>query len=156
MRLGAIALDVNALAYACLAVLVGVQLVLFGGFAEVYGRHEGIVQEQRLARWTKLLRLETCAAIGLGLIAIGLTGTILALSAWGAGGFGDQDTRAAIRVVLPSSTAIATGILIIFSGLFASLMTLRVVHAQVPSAAAKAAEESGPRADYDDDDLVGA
>jgi hypothetical protein len=151
VRLGAIALDVNALAYTCLAVLVGVQLVLFGGFAEVYGRHEGIVPEHRLARWTKVLRLETCAAVGLILIALGLTGSILALSAWGASGFGEQDSRAAIRVVLPSSTAIASGILMIFSGLFASLLTLRVVHAPVASDAAKARA-----ADYDDDDLVGA
>src|SRR6185295_4231424 len=61
VRIGAIAFDVNALAYACLAVLVGTQLVLFGGFAEVYGRYEGIVRERRLARWTRLLRLETCS-----------------------------------------------------------------------------------------------
>ena len=52
IRIGAVAFDVNALAYACLAVLVGIQLVLFGGFAEVYGRYEGIVRERRLARWT--------------------------------------------------------------------------------------------------------
>jgi hypothetical protein len=155
VHLGAIAFDVNALAYTCLAVLVGIQLVLFGGFAEVYGRHEGIVHEQRLARWTKVLRLESCATVGLILIALGLTGSILALSAWGASGFGTQDARAAIRVVLPSSTAIASGILIIFSGLFGSLLTLRVVHAPVPSAAAEAEAAEGAR-DDDDDDLVGA
>ena len=136
VQVGAIAFDVNALAYACLAVLVGTQVFLFGGFAEVYGRHEGIVHERRLARWTKWLNLETCTGAGLILIALGLTGSILALSAWGASGFGEQDARAAIRVVLPSATAIATGMLVIFSGLFASLLNLRVVHAQVPSAAA--------------------
>jgi hypothetical protein len=133
VRVGAIAFDVNALAYACLAVLVGTQIFLFGGFAEVYGRHEGIVHGRRLARWTRWLSLETCTTAGLILIAIGLTGSILALSAWGASGFGDQDARAAIRVVLPSATAIATGILVIFSGLFASLLSLRVVHAPVAS-----------------------
>jgi hypothetical protein len=153
VNIGPIAFDVNALAYTCLAMLVGIQLVLFGGFAEVYGRHEGIVHERRLAKWTKILRLETCATVGLILIALGLTGSILALSAWGASGFGEQDARAAIRVVLPSSTAIASGILTIFSGLFASLLTLRVVHAPVPSAAAAFATSE---ATSDDDDLVGA
>jgi glycosyltransferase involved in cell wall biosynthesis len=151
VRIGGLALDVNALAYACMAVLVGIQLVLFGGFAEVYGRHEGIIHEQRLAKWTKVLRLETCAAVGLAVIAVGLTGSILALSAWGASGFGEQDARAAIRVVLPSVTAIASGILIIFSGLFGSLLTLRVVHAHVPSAAASGAGDEDPT-----DDLVDA
>jgi hypothetical protein len=136
IRIGPIALDVNALAYACLAILVGTQLVLFGGFAEIYGRHEGIVRERRLAYWTRFLRLERCGAIGLGLVAIGLAGTILALNAWGHEGFGSQDARAAIRVVVPSATAIATGILVVFSGLFGSLLTLRIVNAHQPSAAA--------------------
>jgi hypothetical protein len=139
VEVGPIVFDVNALAYACLAVLVGTQVFLFGGFAEVYGRHEGIVHQRQLARWTKWLNLETCTATGLILIAVGLTGSILALSAWGASGFGEQDARAAIRVVLPSATAIATGILVIFSGLFASLLNLRVVHAQVSSATARRA-----------------
>jgi len=141
VNVGPIAFDVNALAYACLAVLVGTQVFLFGGFAEVYGRLEGIVHERRLARWTRWLSLETCTAAGLILIALGLTGSILALSAWGASGFGEQDARAAIRVVLPSATAIATGILVIFSGLFASLLSLRVVHAQTPSAVAPRADD---------------
>jgi hypothetical protein len=150
VRIGPIAFDVNALAYTCLAVLVGTQLVLFGGFAEVYGRHEGIVHEQRLTRWSKVLRLEVCAAAGLGLITLGAVGTILALSAWGASGFGEQDSRAAIRVVLPSSTAIATGILIVFSGFLGSLLTLRVMNAPVQSPAAEAPNADPDRPDPDD------
>jgi len=134
IRIGAVAFDVNALAYACLAVLVGIQLVLFGGFAEVYGRYEGIVRERRLARWTRLLRLETCSAVGLAFIGLGVIGTILALNAWGHAGFGSQDARAALRVVIPSATAIASGILVIFSGLFGSLLTLRITNPHVASA----------------------
>jgi hypothetical protein len=133
IRIGPVAFDVNALAYACLAILVGTQLVLFGGFAEIYGRYEGIGRERRLAYWTRLLRLERCGAIGLALIALGLAGTILALNAWGHAGFGSQDARAAIRVVLPSATAIATGMLVVFSGLFGSLLTLRIANPQVPA-----------------------
>ncbi len=125
VTIGGVTFDVNALVYSCLAVLVGTQVVLFGGFAEVYGRLEGIVPEKRLHNWTRILRLEVCSVVGLVLIALGLVGTLLAFSAWGHNGFGNQDTRAAIRVVLPSATAIATGVLVIFSGLFASLLTLR-------------------------------
>jgi hypothetical protein len=143
VQVGPIAFDVNALAYACGAILAGTQIFLFGGFAEVYGRHERLVPQHRLARWTKWLSVEACAWVGLLLIALGLTGTILALTAWGNSGFGEQDTRAAIRVVLPSATLISTGVLVIFAGLFASLLSLRVVHAQLPSAAAKAGEKTG-------------
>jgi Glycosyl transferase family 2 len=132
--LGPVGLDVGALVYACAAVLVGTQLFLFGGFAEVYGRHEGIVPERRLDRWTRLFSLETCATVGLLLIALGIAGTVLAFTAWGAHGFGQQDARATLRVVLPSATVLATGVLVIFSGLFASLLTLRVKHlAAVPT-----------------------
>jgi hypothetical protein len=134
ISIGPVGLDVNALVYACAAVLVGTQLFLFGGFAEVYGRHEGIVPERRLDRWTRLFSLETCAAVGIGLIVLGVAGSVLAFSAWGAHGFGAQDARATLRVVLPSATVLATGVLVIFSGLFASLLTLRVGRfAPVPS-----------------------
>jgi hypothetical protein len=56
---------------------------------------------------------------------LGLVGSLVALSAWGTHGFGEQDARATLRVVLPSATSIGAGILVIFSGLFASLLTLR-------------------------------
>jgi hypothetical protein len=142
VRIGPVGLDVNALAFACAAVLVGTQLFLFGGFAEVYGRHEGIVRERSLARWTRLLSLETCAAVGLALIVLGVAGSVLAFTAWGAQGFGEQDARATLRVVLPSATVLATGVLVIFSGLFASLLTLRVVNAPKASAAAESTTQS--------------
>lgn len=144
VRIGSIGLDVNALAFACMALLVGVQMFLFGGFAEVYGRTEGIVREQRFTRWTKWFTLENCAAVGIVLILLGLVGSLIAFSAWGSRGFGEQDARATLRVVLPSATAIGVGILTIFSGLFASLLTLRASGpngarsaVEVPSAAAR-------------------
>jgi len=125
VSIGDLALDINALAYACLAVVVGAQLLLLGGFAEMYGRHEGIVRNGRPARWTRLLTLECCVTIGLALIAFGTAGTILAISEWGRTGFGGLDPRSTIRVVLPSATAIALGVMAIFSGLLSSLLTLR-------------------------------
>jgi glycosyltransferase involved in cell wall biosynthesis len=69
VRVGSVGFDVNALAFACMGLLVGVQMFLFGGFAEVYGRHERIVAEHRTARWTRWLSLERCAGVGLVLIA---------------------------------------------------------------------------------------
>lgn len=125
LTIGKVGFDVNALAFSCMGFLVGVQMFLFGGFAEVYGMTEGIVHQQRFARWKRWLSLENCAWVGILLILLGVAGGLLAFGAWGSSGFGDQDPRAALRVVLPSATAIGCGILIIFSGLFASLLTLR-------------------------------
>jgi hypothetical protein len=123
--IGGARLDVNALIYACLALIVGVQLVLFGGFAEIYGRHEGITGSHHVARWTRLLRLETCMAVGLVLILGGAIGTVVAFSQWGEEGFGAIEQRETIRWVLGSTTAVSLGVIIVCSGLFSSLLTLR-------------------------------
>jgi hypothetical protein len=123
--IGSARLDVNGLIYACLLLIVGVQLVLFGGFAELYGRHEGITHVDHAARWTKLLRLETCMAVGLLLMLLGAVGTAVALTQWSSTGFGELQTSETIRWVLVSTTSVSLGFIIICSGLFSSLLTLR-------------------------------
>jgi hypothetical protein len=68
---------------------------------------------------------------------LGLIGTAVAVSDWGSTGFGNLDPRGTIRLVLPSATAIALGVIGVFSGLFASLLTLRGVRSPArPSRAA--------------------
>jgi hypothetical protein len=124
-RIGSFEVDLNTLVFCCLALLVGAQLVLLGGFAEMYGRHEHIIEHGRMAKWAKILRLETCAAVGVALMLLGLAGAIGALTQWGSRGFGQLDPRGTIRLVLPSATAIALGVLFVFSGLLGSLLTLR-------------------------------
>ncbi|GAB1688831.1 glycosyltransferase family 2 protein [Krasilnikovia sp. M28-CT-15] len=125
-HLAGVEFDINALVYACVAVLVGAQLLLFGGFAELYGHFEGIVP-QRPHRWVRWLSFERCILIGLSLVFLGVLGTSVALTSWGQTGFGHLDPRGTIRLVLPSATAIAVGVTVVFSGLFASLLTLRGV-----------------------------
>ncbi|MER7441981.1 glycosyltransferase family 2 protein [Micromonospora avicenniae] len=125
LSLGPVRLDVSTLVYACLMVLVGVQLVLFGGLAAIYGRQERLVPQRATDRWIRLLRLEASVTAGLLLLAAGVAGTIGALSYWGLDGFGDLDPHDTLRVVLPSATAIALGVVVFFSGLVGSLLTLR-------------------------------
>jgi glycosyl transferase family 2 len=125
--IGSVTFDIDALAYACVAVLVGVQMILLGGLAKLYGRLEGLTRE-RLDGWTRALALETSMAVGLVLALLGFVGSAAALGHWSAAGFGDLDPRATIRVVLPSVLLVALGVLWVFTGLVGSLLTLRVVH----------------------------
>jgi glycosyltransferase involved in cell wall biosynthesis len=125
--IGGVEFDINALAYTCVTVLVGAQLVLFGAYAEMYGRFEGLVRDHDLGRWVRWLSFERCVALGLSLIGLGLLGTILAVTHWSETGFGNLDPRGTIRLVLPSATAIALGMIVVFAGLFSSLLTLRGV-----------------------------
>jgi Glycosyl transferase family 2 len=124
---GTVTFDVNALAYACAAVLVGAQMVGLGGLAKLYGRVEGLTR-QRLGAWTAALRLETAVAGGLLLVALGVVGSAAAVEHWRSVGFGDLNPRGTIRVVLPSAALLALGSLWAFTGLVGSLITLRGVH----------------------------
>ncbi|MER7333044.1 MULTISPECIES: glycosyltransferase family 2 protein [unclassified Micromonospora] len=128
LALGPVRLDVSTLVYACLMVLVGVQLVLFGGLAEIYGRQEALVPKRASDRWIRLLRLETSVTVGLLLLVAGVAGTVGAVGYWGLDGFGDLNPHDTLRVVLPSATAIALGVVVLFSGLVGSLLTLRPTH----------------------------
>jgi hypothetical protein len=125
VRVGSLGLDVNSLVYACLALIVGIQLMLFGGCAEIYGWHEGIARYGRVARWTRWLQLERCVGVGLVLLLLGAIGTGTALGQWSHAGFGTLDPTRTIRWVLVSATSIAIGTMTIFAGLFTSLLTLR-------------------------------
>jgi hypothetical protein len=137
IQIGSAALDVSALVYTCAAIVVGAQLVIFGGFAEIYGEQEGIVHERHADRWTALLRLEVMVAVGLVLLLVGLGGTILAVTVWGRTGFGELDARATLRVVIPSATAITLGAIAIFTGLLTSLLTLRRAPSRTAAAEAR-------------------
>ena len=129
---GTVTFDINALAFACAAVLVGVQMVLLGGLAQLYGLVEGLVG-RRLPRWIGVLRLEVAAAIGVTLIGLGLVGSAGAFEHWRSLGFGDLDPRGTIRLVLPSASLVALGTLWLFTGLVGSLFTLHAVHGNPPA-----------------------
>lgn len=123
---GTVRFDINALAYACAAAMVGVVMVLLGGIARLYGQAEGLTNG-RGARWTVVLRLETAVAIGLTLVGLGLAGAAAAFEHWERRGFGDLDPRGTIRVVLPSAFLVALGAVWVFTGFVGSLLTLHGV-----------------------------
>ncbi|GIE98210.1 glycosyltransferase family 2 protein [Paractinoplanes rishiriensis] len=137
--------DVNALVYACLAVLAGAQIVLFGAFAELYGQFEGLVRRAKPSPWVRWLSFERSILFGVSLILLGLAGTGVALGEWGRHGFGDLDPRGTIRLVLPSATAIGLGAIGVFSGLFASLLTLRGMRPEPARAALRSGHAPVPR-----------
>lgn len=124
-HVGSVTFDIHTLAYACLAVLVGAQIFLLGVLALIYGLTEGITRHQRAVFWTRVLRLEVCLVLGLGLVLLGVFGSLWAVSSWGAAGFGPLQGDTTIRLVLPSATAIALGVTVVFAGFFASLLGLR-------------------------------
>jgi hypothetical protein len=150
--IGNVTFDVNALVYACVALLVGFQVVLLGGLASVYARAERLVESPRHGILSAALRLEAAVAIGLVLVLLGTAGSAAAVFNWSAVGFGELDPRGTIRIVLPSATLVALGAFWLFAGLAGSLITLRGAHA--PAGAADRADETGDQVEDRSDELV--
>ncbi|SHF06255.1 glycosyltransferase family 2 protein [Streptoalloteichus hindustanus] len=133
VTLGEVRFDIAALVYACLLVLVSVQLLLFGGCAKIYGRANGLTRDTGKSGLLSVMRLEVLLGIGLLLVVAGLVGTGFAVSWWGSHDFADLVPGEIVRLVLPSATLIATGVVCVFSGLLASLLTLRSVQKPAPA-----------------------
>ena len=147
--IGELTFDINALVYACFGVLLGVQMVLLGGLATMYGDAHGIANTRGLRPLIGALKFEASAVIGLTLVLIGLAGSVAAITHWGRVGFGELDPRGTIRAVLPSATLIALGALWLFTGLAGSLITL------ASQARRRGAEPvTGDRAQSSSDELV--
>jgi glycosyltransferase involved in cell wall biosynthesis len=106
-HIAGITLDIHTLYYASLAVMVGFHSMLFWVFTKVYGVREGIVPPDPL--FNAILRfvtLETGLIVGGTLLLLGLALGVYALGAWGSVEFGVLAPERAMRLVIPSGTAI--------------------------------------------------
>jgi hypothetical protein len=108
---GGVTFDAHTLLYAAMAVLVGSQAICFAVFA-------------LLSRLFRVFTLEKGLALGALFIFGGLAGSVYAVYAWGARGFGPLDFSSTLRVVIPAATAITLGFQIVLSSFLVSLLGL--------------------------------
>lgn len=125
-------LDVHTLLYAGLAVLLGVQSVVFAFFARVLAVRDGLRPADGLFRFlTGKSRLELGLVVGAGLALAGLAGSVAAVLGWRQHGFGPLDPRSVLREVIPSFLAIAIGGQVILASFMMSVIQLKVRHDDV-------------------------
>jgi glycosyltransferase involved in cell wall biosynthesis len=125
-RIGSIGLDVHTLLYAFVSVLLGFQLAAFAIFTKVFAISEGLLPEDpRLTRAFRYITLETGLAAGGLLIALGIGGSILAVSGWAKESFGTLDPEHMLRVVMPAVFSLTLGVQIVCSSFFLSILGLR-------------------------------
>jgi glycosyltransferase involved in cell wall biosynthesis len=118
--------DVHTLLYAFVSVLLGFQLVAFAVFTKVFAISEGLLPEDpRLNRAFRYITLETGLAIGGLLVVMGIAGSILAISGWFKGGFGNLDAQHMLRIVMPSVFSLTLGVQVVCSSFFLSILGLR-------------------------------
>jgi len=125
-RLLGVTLDIHTLFYAALAVVVGVHSMLFWVFTKVYGMREGIVPPDPWFNGIiRLVTLEVGLIVGALLLLFGLALGIYALGAWGSLEFGQFSPERAMRLVIPSGTAILLAFQIGYGAFFLSVLEIR-------------------------------
>ena len=121
-----IGFDVHTLLYAFVSVLLGFQLISFATFTKVFAITEGLLPEDpRLNRVFRWITLETGLVVGGLLMAVGLGGSVWAVSHWARGSFGALQPEQMLRIVMPSVFSLTLGVQIIFSSFFLSILGLR-------------------------------
>ena len=125
VQIGSIELDIHALLYAHLAVVVGVNAIVLACFARVYAVSAGLLSESDgLTRWLQRLSLERVLVVGLLLVIAGIVGSIGAVAVWGSESFEELDPSETMRIVIPSVTAVAIGAELIFASFVIGLLGL--------------------------------
>ena len=125
-RVGDVVFDFHTLAYGFGAIVVGFQLLAFAVFTKVFAITEGLLPEDpRLNRMFDYIKLETGLLAGALCVALGVVGSLLAVSTWARSSFGPITSDNLLRLVMLSVFALILGPQIIFSSFFLSILGLR-------------------------------
>jgi glycosyltransferase involved in cell wall biosynthesis len=117
--IGHVTFSAGTLLYAALATIVGFEAVSFARFLKYLGARSGELPHDRLfERLESVLTLERTLLGGLALILLGIVGTVFALVSWEATGFGNLPPASAMRLQIPSVTALILGVQSVFSAFF--------------------------------------
>lgn len=117
--------DIHTFLVACVAVLVGTQIVTFGMIARRYAAYQALLPHAgRYGRLLEHLSLEGMLLAALLLLAAGLGGLVWSVWAWGRTGFGELDGSLLMRPIILSTCAIATAAQIGFSAFLLGILDL--------------------------------
>jgi glycosyltransferase involved in cell wall biosynthesis len=126
-QVGRVTFDIHTLFYASIAVVIGFQSILFWIFAKIYGAREGIVPPDPWFRSAvSAFTLEAGLLSAAVLLVAGVGLGIYALSWWGAQQFGAISATEAMRLVIPSGTAILLAFQIAYGAFFVSVLEIQV------------------------------
>ena len=124
-HIGAVALDIHTLVYAGGLVIVGLQATLFAIFTKLLGTNLKLLPPDPLfARVVGFFTLERGLVAGALLVGAGIAGSVYAVALWQGASFGPQQPQSLMRLVVPSVTAIVSGMEIVFASFFMSVIEL--------------------------------
>jgi len=134
LKVAGIELNVGTLMMACMAVVVGFQLVAFAFFTRVFAVAEGLLPEDpKLTRVFKIFTLEKGIVAGLAVLLVGTILFLRALWLWRQAHFGLLPSMEEnLRRLIPAATLMILGIQGVFSSFFMSVLGLKTVSRRPP------------------------
>ncbi|HEU4994013.1 MAG TPA: glycosyltransferase family 2 protein [Gemmatimonadaceae bacterium] len=125
-RIGGAELDVNALLFSSLFVVLGYQSVLFAILTKAFAVSQGLLPSTRpVERFFKVMNLERGLVVGAAVTLGGLGLLAFVLVEWWSAGFGPLNYRATLRLSIPGAMFTSLGMQTILSSFFASILGLR-------------------------------
>jgi glycosyltransferase involved in cell wall biosynthesis len=126
IKIDGISFDVNAMLYAALLLIVGVQTIYFAIFSKVFGVTTKMIPSNKLIdRFFRAFSLERGLAVG-GIVALlGIAGLIYAIMFWGQRTFGQLVPGNIMRITIPAMTLTLVGVQTIFSSFFLAVLNLK-------------------------------
>jgi Glycosyl transferase family 2 len=126
ITIGSVTFDVDTLVAASAMVVIGFQAVLFWLFTQVYAGAEGFLPEEpKVQRLLEKLSLERGLIAGAVIGLAGLGGLIFSLTYWHANKFGQLNYEHALRLMVPSVTALVLSCQLILGTFFLSILGIK-------------------------------
>ena len=119
-------LDVHTLLYSSGFILVGFQFIIFYGLTKIFAvENELLPKSNRYNKLFKVINLERGLILGSLLLIVGLFLSFKGLNLWSNTNFGNLDTSATLRVIIPALTTLQLGIQTILFSFFFSVLGLK-------------------------------
>ena len=143
--IGGVTFDVDTLVAASAMVVIGFQSVLFALFTNVYASAEGFLPDNhRVRRILSTLSLERGLLAGGVLAAAGVIGVVFSFFYWHGAKFGSLNYDHALRLVVPSVSALILSFQIVLGTFFLSILGIR--RTRHPAMGALETDEAGREA----------
>lgn len=121
-----ITLDVHTLLVGATAWILGVQLLFSALFARMYTLRIGILPaNERLEQGIQSFSLGWGLVSGLLITLVGIGFYAVTVSIWRGAGFGDLDYQQTLRLTIPGTTLIITGMQVFFNSFMISVLSIR-------------------------------
>lgn len=124
-KIASITFDVHTLLVSTASMLIGIQIIIFGFFTEIFVARFNLIPRNINQRFlSNNSNIEYGLLSGVIFIIIGLLVLGQTIYGWSIGGFGTLDYAKTMRAVIPSVFFIQLGIQLLFNSFFFGILTL--------------------------------